>query len=208
MSAAVTLILVAGPSGSGKSTFAGDLAEAFAVRGQDSRVIALDNFYRDLSHLSPEARALHNFDQPEAWESERIINVAIGLKSQRAVEIPVYDFEWHVRSSETIRIEPAPIVIMEGLFALCFPALNDLADLRIFVDLDDEIALQRRIVRDQRDRGRTIDSVVQQYRTTVQPANECYIRPSACMADIQLSGDVPCSPQIETLFVRYPDLVR
>ncbi len=195
------IILVAGPSASGKSTFANGLAERLKAQGNTCAVIALDNYYRDLSHMTPEARTQHDFDQPEAWEKERILSDTKALKTGKCIQIPIYDFNTHLRTQRSVTVEPNDFIILEGLFTLCYPELNSLADLKIFIDLSNEIALDRRIQRDTRERGRSRDSVIEQYIATVQPANHKYITPSASHADIRISGVKLLSEQIELVMV-------
>ena len=185
-----TIIAIAGPSGSGKSTLARGLADLLGA--DQCQCIALDHYYRDLRHLSAEARAQCDFDHPEAWESELLIAQITALKQGRPIALPQYDFTVHARTARTRTITPTRYVILEGLFALCYPALNALIDLPLFVDIDDTIALERRIQRDVVERGRTPESVIQQFQTTVQPATQKHIRPSAIAATLHLTceGDL------------------
>ena len=185
-----TIIAIAGPSGSGKSTLAHGLS---AQLGADQcQCIALDNYYRDLRHLSPAERAQRNFDHPEAWESELLIAQITALKQGHPIALPQYDFTAHARTEHTQQLSPTPYIILEGLFALCYPALNQIIDLPIFVDIDDATALERRIQRDVIARGRTRESVIAQFQTTVQPATQKHIRPSASTAALILTcaGDL------------------
>ncbi|MEO0509166.1 MAG: uridine kinase [Verrucomicrobiota bacterium] len=198
------IILVAGPSGSGKSTLAQGLAVQLKAEGHACEVIELDNYYRDLSHITEEARNRQNFDQPDAWEKERLISDARSFKSVKAIEMPIYDFSTHLRTPETKTVLPADYIIMEGLFALCYDELNAIADLKIYVGLEDSIALVRRIERDTRERGRSRRSIIAQYETTVQPANEKYIRPSASNADVQVHGTLSLVEQLRAI----EDLIR
>ena len=181
------LILVAGPSSSGKSTLAKALYRQFGAH--HARLLSLDNYYRDLRHLSPEERALRNFDEPNAWESARLITEMQQLTKGQCIHMPQYDFNTHLRVDQTQMVEPAAFIIAEGLFALSYPALNRLAFLRIFVDLHDEIALQRRLERDIRERGRSPECITRQFNETVRPANQTHIRPSASNAHIALDGN-------------------
>ena len=194
-----SIILIAGPSGSGKSTFAKGLAIHLESIGKSTTVIALDNYYRDLRHLTPAQRKQHNFDEPNAWEHERILRDARKLKAGETVDIPVYDFSTHLRSERTTQIQPTDAIILEGLFALCYPELNALANLKIYVELEDAIALERRISRDTAERGRSRESVIEQYQTTVQPANARYIHPSAKHATLTVQGTAALAQQIESL---------
>ena len=191
------LILVAGPSSSGKSTLAQALCKKLGAR--HTRALSLDHYYHDLRHLTPEARALRNFVEPEAWESARMIAEMQQLVQGQGIEMPQYDFSTHLRVDETQAIAPSPYIIAEGLFALCYPELNAIAALKIFVDLDDDIALQRRLERDIRERGRTPECITRQFNETVRPANEKHIRPSAKNADLVLNGNQPIKDYLKAI---------
>lgn len=193
------LILIAGPSGSGKSTLAHHLADSLKGRGCPATVLPLDNYYHDLSHLAPESRKQTNFDEPAALEHERIVHDARTLKEGRCIDMPRYDFSTHLRLGETVPVKPEGAIIMEGLFALCYDVLNRLADLRLYVQLDEATALERRLARDTRERGRSIACVTEQYERTVRPANLRYIYPSADSADFQLSGNQTPEKQLIAL---------
>ena len=194
------IIAVAGPSCSGKSSVAqGLVAELGAAQCQS---IALDHYYRDLRHLSAAERERQDFDCPDAWESELLVNHVAQLRRGEPVVIPQYDFTAHLRSEATATVRPAPFIILEGLFALCYPALLPLIDLGVFIDIDADTALARRIQRDVEERGRTMESVVTQFRTTVQPAVERYIRPSAAAATLRFEGTAERQSCIATIAAR------
>ena len=180
------LILISGPSSSGKSTLA--QAVYHSLDKKRTRLLALDNYYRDLRHLSPAERAKRNFDEPNAWESERLLREMQHLIAGHHIHRPRYDFNTHLRVDSTQIIEPAPLIIAEGIFALCYPALNEIATLRIFVDIDDEPPLQRRLERDISARGRTQECITQQFNATVRPANRKHIRPCCRNAHLVLNG--------------------
>jgi uridine kinase len=182
------IIAVAGPSCSGKSF----VAKALVAELGESRCqsIALDHYYRDLRGLSPAERERRDFDCPDALESELLVEYVAQLRQGDPVVIPQYDFSIHLRSDATSTVLPAPFIILEGLFALGYPALLPMIDVGVFIDIDDDTALARRIRRDVQERGRTMESVVAQFRTTVQPAVERYIRPSAAAATLRFDGTV------------------
>ncbi len=180
------LIGIAGPSGAGKSYLAHHLAQRLAAP-----VLSLDHYYRDLSHLALEERARSNFDEPAALEHELLIAQVADLHAGRAIPVPTYDFTVHTRTSVTRQFEPAPVVIIEGLFTLHWPELRRLLATGVYVEMADDICLHRRQQRDVRERGRTPESVIEQFRTTVAPMAERYVRPTRLHADVVLSGDTP-----------------
>ncbi|MGB0744644.1 MAG: uridine kinase [Opitutales bacterium] len=194
-----SIILIAGPSGSGKSTLAKGLGHHLQNTDLSTSVISLDNYYRDLTHLNKKQRSQHNFDEPDAWEHERIIDDVEKMQRGLKVSIPIYDFNSHLRADRSKDIAPCATYIFEGLFALCFPALNRLADLKIYVDLEESIALSRRILRDSTERGRSPESVIKQYEQTVRPANQNFICPSAKEADLKVSGKITLKEQLAAL---------
>lgn len=206
MNKAPKLILIAGPSGSGKSTLAAALCQWFHAHHIAALALALDHYYRDLSHLAAAERAAYNFDQPDAWEWERILLDVTRLKMGEGTARPCYDFASHLRSKDTVWIEPTEVLLLEGLFALCDRRLKALADLSIFVDVDPEAALQRRLQRDAGERGRSRQSVIEQYEKTVQPAVEAHIQPSAVHADLRVNGCSRPEEQIQQIESLIPQL--
>jgi len=183
MPAEIYLIGIAGPSGAGKTYLATHLAAAL-----QAEVLALDRYYRDLSHLSPDQRALANFDAPDALEHELLIEQVARLRRRETVNLPVYDFSTHTRTRRTETLQPSAVLIVEGLFTLHWPALRDLLGTKVYVDMNDEVCLTRRKARDVRERGRTPQSVVEQYRTTVAPMAHRYVRPTIAHADVVVGG--------------------
>jgi len=186
------LIGIAGPSGAGKSYLASHLAE-----GLSAPVLALDRFYRDLSHLPLEERAQSNFDEPAALDHDLLIAQVSDLRNGQAIPVPVYDFSAHTRTSETQLFRPAEFVIVEGLFTLLWPELRHHLGTGVYVDMADDICLQRRLERDVRERGRTPESVVEQFRTTVAPMAERYVRPTRVHADVVVFGAISIGDQVE-----------
>ncbi|HZD31091.1 MAG TPA: uridine kinase [Candidatus Angelobacter sp.] len=188
------LIGIAGPSGAGKSYLARHLAPRFSAR-----VLSLDHYYRDLAHLSPEQRARTNFDDPSALEHELLITQVADLRAGRAIQVPGYDFTVHTRTDITRWFDPAPFVIVEGLFTLYWPKLRELLGTSVYVDMNDDICLDRRQERDVRERGRTPESVLQQFRATVAPMAERYVRPTRQHAHVVLSGCAPIEDGVESI---------
>jgi len=184
MAARVHLIGIAGPSGAGKSFLAKHLKAA--LHGD---VLAIDRYYRDLSHLPLEERAQANFDAPDALEHVLLVEQLARLRKGETVPLPVYDFGAHARSRKTETLQPAKVLIVEGLFTLYWPSLRELLDTKVFVDLNEEACLARRRARDVRERGRTPESVLQQYQATVAPMAKLFVRPTLVHADVVVLGD-------------------
>ena len=178
------LIAIAGCSGSGKTTLAEELA-----RELEGSHFHLDHYYRDLGHLPLEEREQQNFDDPESLEHELLIAQLRALKQGLAVERPVYDFATYTRvRGTTERVVEPHVLLIDGIFALCYPELRALCDLRLYVDAPDEVCYARRLARDVRERGRSPESVAAHYAATVRPMAERYIRPSAQHADLIAEG--------------------
>ncbi len=177
----VLVIGIAGGSGSGKTTLMKRLVEQF---GSDVAVLSHDNYYKRHDELSFEERASLNYDEPEALDTSLLIYQLDQLRHGRAIDCPLYDFALHNRSDETIRVEPRRVIIVEGIMIFVEADLRQLMDIRIFVDTDADIRLCRRIKRDVTKRGRTLESVIHQYKQTVKPMHEKYVEPSKRFADL------------------------
>lgn len=173
---------IAGGTGSGKTTVANVILERV---GRD-RIAYLphDAYYRDLGDLPYDQKAAMNFDHPDSLETELMIKHILELKKANAVEIPVYDFSTHSRTSKTIHVEPHAVIIVEGILLFVDKQLRDLLDIKIFVDTDADIRFIRRLQRDITERGRTTDMVVQQYLSTVRPMHLEFVEPSKRYANI------------------------
>ncbi|MFN3412755.1 MAG: uridine kinase [Thermoanaerobaculum sp.] len=178
----VVCIGVAGGTGSGKTT----VAEAIVSRIGPHRIayIQHDSYYRDLSHLPPEERRRRNFDHPDALESELLVTHLVALKRGETVEIPVYDFTTHVRTTTTRQVEPRTVILVEGILIFAEKALREQFDIRIFVDTDADLRFIRRLRRDIAERGRTVESVISQYLETVRPMHQEFVEPSKRWADV------------------------
>lgn len=176
------VIGIAGGSGSGKSTVLRRVVQAFGPR----RIAVLDHdsYYYDLSHLPAEQRAGFNFDHPDALETGLMRAHLDRLLQGDGIDKPVYDFSTHSRTDRTTRIEPRPVIIIEGILVLAEPLLRERMDIKIFVDTADDIRLMRRIRRDLDERGRSIQSVLDQYEQTVRPMHIEFVEPSKRMADV------------------------
>ncbi|NTW71968.1 MAG: uridine kinase [Eubacteriaceae bacterium] len=176
------VIGIAGGTGSGKTTLAYQILKMFPDNA--TSIIYLDNYYKDQRHISFDKRKDVNYDHPLAIEHELLMDHINQLKNGNNVDIPLYDFTLHTRSRDTKLIRPTPILIIEGIFALYYEEILNLLDLKIFVDTESDIRFSRRLVRDMRERGRSIDSVIHQYFTTVKPMHDTYVEPTKKYADI------------------------
>lgn len=176
------LIGIAGGTGSGKTTLADKLVESF---GRDEvSILRHDNYYKRHDGMNYEERSKLNYDHPDAFDTELLCEHIRLLKEGKAIEMPVYDYSIHNRSKETICVNPAPVIVLEGILIFAEPELCDLMDIKVFVDTDADVRILRRIVRDVKERGRSLDSVITQYLTTVKPMHEQFVEPSKRCADI------------------------
>lgn len=179
--AEILVIGIAGGSGSGKTTLMRNLIARF---GDAVCVLSHDNYYRAHDDMPYEARTRLNYDHPDAFETERMIEDLKRLRQGQAVECPTYDYTQHNRASETLHIEPRPVIIVEGILIFENRALCEQMDIKIFVDTDADVRLIRRIRRDVAKRGRSLESVLSQYLDTVKPMHEQFVEPSKKNADL------------------------
>ena len=177
----IIVIGIAGGTGSGKTTITRQLVRHF---GQNVSVIYHDNYYKAHHDLSYEERSKLNYDHPDAYDTDLMVHDLKELKMGRSVECPVYDFTIHDRSSSTLTIRPSRVIIVEGILIFASEELRKLMDIRIFVDTDADVRILRRIRRDVRERGRSLESVINQYLDTVEPMHEAFVEPSKRYADI------------------------
>ncbi|MCB2186148.1 MAG: uridine kinase [Deltaproteobacteria bacterium] len=195
----VTTLGIAGPSGAGKTTLAQALAQSLAARGPV--VFQLDAYYRDLAALPPARRAAENFDVPGALDWELLVAQLRRLQAGQAVEQPVYDFARHTRDAGVRPLAPGGLLIVEGLHAL-HDRLRPWLDLKIFVDLDQEACLARRLARDTATRGRSAAGVRQQFAATVRPMFEAHVAPLRAWADVVVAGDRPPAQAVARVTAR------
>jgi uridine kinase len=191
---------VGGGSGSGKTTIAERVAAALPAGSV--RLISHDAYYRDHPQLDDEARAQLNFDHPEALETELLVEHLARLRAGNAVEVPSYDFEIHRRSSKTTYVEPSPVVIVEGILVLVDAGLRDQFDIKIYVDTDPDIRVLRRVRRDMQVRGRSFESVREQYYATVRPMHLQYVEPTRRMADLIIPEGGENAVALEVILAR------
>lgn len=176
------VIGIAGGTGSGKSTVADSIFRSLPEK--NIAVIEQDAYYKDQSNIPFEERKKTNYDHPLAFDNTLLIKHIKALKNYIQIEKPKYDFSKHTRMTETTTVTPKDIIIVEGIMVLENPDLRDIMDVKIFVDTDADLRIIRRITRDIEERGRTLDSVIEQYITTVKPAHEQFVEPSKRYADI------------------------
>lgn len=177
----ILVIGIAGGSGSGKTTLMKRLVERF---GNNVSVLSHDNYYKRHDELTFEERAVLNYDEPDALDTSLLVYQLDQLRHGMAIDCPVYDFTLHNRSNETIHVEPEKVIIVEGIMIFVDPDLRALMDIKIFVDTDADVRLCRRIKRDVTKRGRSLESVINQYKQTVKPMHEKYVEPSKKFADL------------------------
>lgn len=176
------LIGIAGGSGSGKTTLANTLISYFGKN--EVSLLRHDNYYKRLDNIPFEERVKVNYDHPDAFDTDLLCGHIMDLKAGKAIEMPVYDYSIHNRSDKIIRVQPNPVIILEGILILAEPRLVDLMDFKIYVDTDADERILRRIIRDVKERGRSLDSVITQYRDTVKPMHDQFVEPSKRKANI------------------------
>ena len=177
----ICVIGIAGGTASGKTTIVNKLKDFF---GDDVELISHDSYYKAHDDMPYEERAKLNYDHPSSFDTDRMIDDIKALKRGETVYIPVYDFSIHKRTKKTVKVEPKRVIMIEGILIFENKELRDLMDIKIFVDTDADERLMRRIIRDMKYRGRTIESIITQYQTTVKPMHEEFVEPSKKYADI------------------------
>lgn len=177
----VLMIGIAGGTGSGKTTLTKAIAKEF---GDNVSVVYHDNYYKAHNELTYEERSLLNYDHPDAFDTELMIEHLDKLKNGESVLCPVYDYTVHNRSEDTVEVKPTKIIIVEGILIFQSPELCDRLDIKIYVDTDADVRILRRIIRDVNERERSLESVITQYLTTVKPMHEQFVEPSKKRADI------------------------
>lgn len=177
----ITIVGIAGGTGSGKTTF----AEAVAHRlGSRAIIITHDNYYKAHHEMSFEDRTQLNYDHPDAYDTDLLVEHLGALRNGMSIEMPNYDFSIHDRIEKTTRVNPAPVILVEGILILADERLRDLMDIKIFVDADADMRILRRLARDVTERGRSVEGVIEQYLGTVKPMHEKYVEPTKRYADV------------------------
>lgn len=176
------IIGICGGTGSGKTTVANRLLQA--VGAHEVAFIQQDSYYRNLADLQPDYRHKVNFDHPDAIDNDLLVSHVAALRRGESVSLPLYDFKNHLRRPETVRVEPKLITIVEGILIFAEPRLLPEMDVKVFVDTPDDIRFIRRLRRDIAERGRTVDSVIEQWIETVRPMHQQFVEPSKRQADV------------------------
>ena len=191
------LICVAGGSASGKSTLVKEIADVF--KDKDIVVIKHDDYYRDQSNMSREERKKVNYDHPKQLENELLIKHLKALLNNEAIDKPIYDFVLQTRSDKTERVEPAKVILLDGILVLEDARIRDLASIKVYVECDEDIRLIRRIKRDMVERGRDFEGIINQYLTTVKPMHHSFVSPSKRYADIIIPNDYSHNVAVDLL---------
>ena len=177
----ICIVGIAGGSASGKTTIVNNIKELFQ---NDIELISHDNYYLSNDDKTMEERVKLNYDHPSSFDTDKMIEDVKKLKAGEIIYRPVYDYTQHTRAEEVVEVHPKKVIILEGILILEYPRLRDLMDIKVFVDTDADERLMRRILRDTQERGRTVESVLNQYVTTVKPMHEQFVEPSKKYADI------------------------
>lgn len=200
------LIVVAGGTASGKTTVVEKIYERLNTK--DVLVLKFDDYYKDLSNLSEEERTKVNFDHPESLDNDLMYHDLDLLLNGNTIEKPIYDFKTHTRKKETETVKPAKVIILEGILSLYDKRIRDLADIKIFVECDDDMRFIRRLKRDMEERGRSLDSVINQYLTTVKPMYYEFIKPTKRYADIIIPNDKGHEVAVDIVMAKVKEIIN
>lgn len=200
------LIGITGGTGSGKSTIADEIYSSFS--NESIAMIQQDMYYKDQTHLTMEERVKTNYDHPRAFDNDLMLEHLRALINGESIEKPIYDFAEHNRSKETVTVEPKKIIIVEGILVLEDQRIRDLLDIKVYVDTDSDIRILRRLVRDMEERGRTVDSVIEQYLSVVRPMHMQFIEPTKRHADIIVPEGGQNKVAIDILVTKIKDILK
>lgn len=198
------LIGIAGGTGSGKSTFTNRIKDAF---GDRVSILYHDNYYKAHDEMPFEERKKLNYDHPDAFDTELLIEHIKALKSGQSIICPTYDYSQHNRAKNTVTIEPRKVILIEGILTLCDSRLRDLMDIKIFVDADADERILRRVLRDTKERGRDIENIIDQYLTTVKPMHYLYVEPTKSYADLVVNSGLN-NVAFEVMKTKIEDLLK
>lgn len=200
------IIAIAGGSASGKSTVVEEIVAS--LKSVEITVICHDDYYKDQSHMKMEERLKTNYDHPSSLDNELFVKHLKALIDGNAIDKPQYDFVNHTRKTETVKVAPTKIIIIEGILVLEEKAIRDLSDVKIFVKCDEDVRFIRRLKRDIEERGRTLDNVITQYLTTVKPMFNKYVNPSSRHADLIIPNDNKHDVAVEFLVAKIKDILN
>lgn len=200
------IIGVTGGSGSGKTSVSHAIFDQ--LHGHSILMLEQDSYYRDQSDMTMEQRAAVNYDHPDAFDTELLISQLSELSNWQPIDKPVYDYTVFTRSDRTEHVKPKEVIILEGIFVLSDPRLRDLLDIKVFVDTDDDIRIIRRIQRDMTERGRSLQSVIDQYLQTVKPMYHQFIEPTKRYADVIVPEGGENKVAIDLLVTKIRDIIR
>ena len=201
----ILVIGIAGGSGSGKSTITQWLANRF---GNDVTVIRHDDYYKEQHDKTYAERAKQNYDCPEAFDTALLVEHLMKLRAGESIKCPVYDYTIHDRSDDVTLIKPTPVLIIDGILVLQDERLRNMMDIKIFVDTDADVRILRRIRRDVHERGRSMDSVIDQYLETVKPMHEKYVEPCKKYADVIINDDGCSEVDLSQVFNKIDDFLK
>ncbi|WP_297282271.1 uridine kinase [uncultured Anaerococcus sp.] len=201
----IKIIAVAGGSASGKSSIVKYVDDLFK---EELTVIGHDKYYKTHDDISFEERAKLNYDYPGAFDNELFYENLLRLQAGKSISMPSYDYTKYTRSSQTITIKPTKIILIEGILVLEDKRIRDITDTKVFIDADSDVRLQRRILRDAKERGRSLDSVLEQYIKQVKPMHEKYVEPTKKYADIIIPRGAKNTKGIEILTKHISDMIE
>jgi uridine kinase len=193
------LLAITGPTSAGKTYFTKKLTESAKNMGLTLDLISTDDYYRDLSHLTMEERENVNYDDPKSINDTEFLESLVKLREGIPIQVPIYDYSIHNRTDKTRLITTPDIIVVEGLFAFSFDIIIPLYSLKVYVELDSDLRLIRRIQRDTKERGRTVNSVINQYINTIRPSQKKYVMQDKKFADIVINGDMDHSEIIKLI---------
>ena len=200
------IIAIAGGSASGKSTVVREIVER--LKSLDVSIICHDDYYKDQTHLSMEERVKTNYDHPSSLDNDLLVEHLKSLMEGNSIDKPEYDFKTHNRMKETTRVNPTKVIFVEGILVLEDKRIRDLSDVKIFVKSDEDIRFIRRLKRDIEERGRDLDSVINQYLSTVKPMFNKYVNPSSRYADIIIPNDNKHDVAVDFLVAKIKDILN
>ena len=200
------IIAIAGGSASGKSTVVREIVNR--LKSLDVSIICHDDYYKDQTHLSMEERVKTNYDHPSSLDNDLLVEHLKLLMEGKSIDKPEYDFKTHNRMKETTRVNPTKVIFVEGILVLEDKRIRDLSDVKIFVKSDEDIRFIRRLKRDIEERGRDLDSVINQYLSTVKPMFNKFVNPSSRYADIIIPNDNKHDVAVDFLVAKIKDILN